>query len=99
MILKIIVDDILMYIMGYGWIFVVNGDVFSYIFNYSGNYWNGVFGVINYLFVENGGDLFGKKIVLVYYNFVYGKELIWMLEELLFKYGYELSLLLVDYSG
>ena len=48
---------------------------------------------------EEGGDLSGKKIALVYHNSAYGKEPIRTLEELAKKHGYELSLLPVDHPG
>lgn len=85
------VDNILLHMMGYGRIFVVNGEVFNWVFNYLVNYWDVVLVVVNYLLDENGGLLDGKIIVLVYHNSVYGKELICMLEELLVMYGFILT--------
>ena len=96
---KTTADDIPMHTMGYGRTSAANGDVFSHTFNYPGNYWNGASGAINYLLAENGGDLSGKKIALVYHNSAYGKEPIRTLEELSSKHGYELSLLPVDHPG
>ena len=48
---------------------------------------------------QNGGDISGKKIALVYHNSAYGKEPIRTLEELAKKHGFELSLLPVDHPG
>ncbi len=56
--------------------------MFSHVFNYPANYWDGASGAINYLLETNGGDLQGKKIALVYHNSAYGKEPIRTLEEL-----------------
>ena len=96
---KVTADDIPMHTMGYGRTSAANGDVFSHVFNYPGNYWNGASGAINYLLGENGGSLEGKKIALVYHNSAYGKEPIRTLEELSKKHGFELSLVPVDHPG
>ena len=71
---KATADGIPMHTMGYGRTSAANGEVFSHTFNYPANYWNGASGAINYLLGENGGDLKGKKIALVYHNSAYGKE-------------------------
>ena len=92
-------DDIPIHSMGYGRTSAANGDVFSHIFNYPANYWNGASGAINHLLDINGGDISGKKVALVYHNSAYGKEPIRTLEELSAKHGYELSLLPVDHPG
>ena len=92
-------DDIPIHSMGYGRTSAANGDVFSHVFNYPGNYWNGASGAINHLLDINGGDISGKKVALVYHNSAYGKEPIRTLEELSAKHGYELSLLPVDHPG
>ncbi|MCR9126219.1 MAG: ABC transporter substrate-binding protein [Rhodobacteraceae bacterium] len=96
---KTTADNIPMHTMGYGRTSAANGDVFSHTFNYPANYWNGASGAIKYLLDENGGDLSGKKIALVYHNSAYGKEPIRTLEELSKKHGFELSLLPVDHPG
>ena len=96
---KATADDIPMHTMGYGRTSAANGEVFSHVFNYPANYWNGASGAINYLLGENGGDLNGKKIALVYHNSAYGKEPIRTLEELAKKHGFELSLIPVDHPG
>ncbi|MEL6809520.1 MAG: ABC transporter substrate-binding protein, partial [Pseudomonadota bacterium] len=74
-----------------------NGAVFSHVFNYPANYWNGASGAINYLMSQ--GDIAGKKIALVYHNSAYGKEPIRTLEELSKKHGFELMLVAVDHPG
>lgn len=96
---KVTADDIPLHTMGYGRTSAANGKVFSHVFNYPANYWNGASGVVNYLLEANGGDLSGKKIALVYHNSAYGKEPIRTLEELSKKHGFELSLLPVDHPG
>ncbi|MBO9445997.1 ABC transporter substrate-binding protein [Ruegeria sp. R14_0] len=96
---KVTADNIPLHTMGYGRTSAANGTVFSHVFNYPANYWNGASGAINYLLEQNGGDLSGKKIALVYHNSAYGKEPIRTLETLAEKYGYELALLPVDHPG
>ena len=96
---KATADDIPIHSMGYGRTSAANGDVFSHVFNYPGNYWHAASGIINHLLEVNGGDLNGKKIALVYHNSAYGKEPIRTLEELGAKHGFELSLLPVDHPG
>ena len=92
-------DDIPIHSMGYGRTSAKNGKVFSHVFNYPANYWDGASIAVKYLLDENGGDLSGKKIALVYHNSAYGKEPIRTLETLAEKHGYELLLLAVDHPG
>ncbi|MEO0401673.1 MAG: ABC transporter substrate-binding protein [Pseudomonadota bacterium] len=94
---KATADDIPIHSMGYGRTSAANGDVFSHVFNYPANYWNGASGAINYLMSQ--GDIAGKKIALVYHNSAYGKEPIRTLEELSEKHGFELMLVAVDHPG
>ena len=96
---KVTADDIPMHTMGYGRTSAANGKVFSHVFNYPANYWNGASLAINHLLSINGDDIKGKKIALVYHNSAYGKEPIRTLEELAKKHGFELSLLAVDHPG
>lgn len=96
---KTTADNIPMHTMGYGRTSAANGEVFSHTFNYPANYWNGASGAIKYLLGENGGDIAGKKIALVYHNSAYGKEPIRTLEELSTKHGFELTLVPVDHPG
>ncbi|MEL7115359.1 MAG: ABC transporter substrate-binding protein [Pseudomonadota bacterium] len=96
---KATADGIPIHSMGYGRTSAKNGGVFSHVFNYPANYWDGASGAINYLLEINDGDISGKKIALVYHNSAYGKEPIRTLEELAAKHGFELSLLPVDHPG
>ena len=96
---KATADGIPVHSMGYGRTSAKNGEVFRNIFNYPANYWDGASVAIKHLLEQNGGDLSGKKIALVYHNSAYGKEPIRTLEELGKKHGYELMLLPVDHPG
>ncbi|MGH1370120.1 MAG: ABC transporter substrate-binding protein [Maritimibacter sp.] len=96
---KATADGIPVHSMGYGRTSAKNGEVFRNIFNYPANYWDGASVGIKYLLNENGGDLSGKKIALVYHNSAYGKEPIRTLEELSKKHGFELTTLPVDHPG
>ncbi|MGB0799618.1 MAG: ABC transporter substrate-binding protein, partial [Planktomarina sp.] len=96
---KVTADGIPLHTMGYGRTSAANGKVFSNVFNYPANYWNGASLVVNHLLDLNGGDISGKKIALVYHNSAYGKEPIRTLEELSAKHGFELSLIPVDHPG
>lgn len=96
---KATADDIPMHTMGYGRTSAANGKVFSHIFNFPANYWNGASNAINHILEVNDGDISGKSIALVYHNSAYGKEPIRTLEELAAKHGYDLTLLPVDHPG
>ncbi len=96
---KATADGIPMHTMGYGRTSAKNGSVFSNIFNYPANYWDGASIAITHLLDINEGDLNGKKVALVYHNSAYGKEPIRTLEELAEKHGFELTLLAVDHPG
>lgn len=96
---KVTADHIPLHTMGYGRTSAVNGNVFKWVFNYPGNYWDGASGVVNYLLETNGGDIKGKTIALVYHNSAYGKEPIRTLEELSKKHGFNVTLLPVDHPG
>ena len=96
---KVTADGIPMHTMGYGRTSAANGKVFSHVFNYPANYWNGASAVVNHLLEINGGNIKGKTLALVYHNSAYGKEPIRTLEELSKKHGFKLTLLPVDHPG
>ncbi|WP_224824972.1 ABC transporter substrate-binding protein [Cognatishimia sp. MH4019] len=96
---KVEADGIPLHTMGYGRTSAANGKVFNNVFNYPANYWDGASIAIKHLLEENGGDISGKKISLVYHNSAYGKEPIRTLEELSSKHGYELTTIAVDHPG
>ncbi|MDH3669299.1 MAG: ABC transporter substrate-binding protein [Paracoccaceae bacterium] len=92
-------DGIPIHSMGYGRTSAANGKVFEWIFNYPGTYWDAASIIVKYIKEEEGGDLNGKNITLLYHNSAYGKEPIRTLEELSKKHGYNLTLLAVDHPG
>ena len=96
---KATADGIPVHSMGYGRTSAANGRVFSHIFNYPGTYWDAASIIIKHINDQEGGDLNGKSIALVYHNSAYGKEPIRTLEELSKKHGYQLTLLAVDHPG
>ncbi|MCB5199416.1 branched-chain amino acid transport system substrate-binding protein [Loktanella sp. DSM 29012] len=96
---KATADGIPIHTLGYGRTSAAEGEVFNWVFNYPGNYWDAASVAVNYLLDENGGDLSGKTIALVYHNSAYGKEPIRTLEELSAKHGFTLSTLAVDHPG
>ncbi|MEZ5888565.1 MAG: ABC transporter substrate-binding protein [Paracoccaceae bacterium] len=96
---KVSADHIPLYTPGYGRTSAANGKIFEWVFNYPANYWDGASDIVNYLLGENGGDLKGKKIALVYHNSAYGKEPIPTLTKLAEKHGFELIEVPVDSPG
>ena len=96
---KATADGIPVHSMGYGRTSAANGAVFSHIFNYPGTYWDAASIIVKHIADQEGGDLNGKSIALVYHNSAYGKEPIRTLEELSEKHGYNLTLLAVDHPG
>lgn len=96
---KVTADHHVLYTPGYGRTSAANGAVFEWVFNYPANYWDGASVAVKYMLAEQGGDLTGKKITLLYHNSAYGKEPIRTLEELAKKHGFTLSLLPVDPPG
>ncbi|MDH3380817.1 MAG: ABC transporter substrate-binding protein, partial [Gammaproteobacteria bacterium] len=96
---KATADNIPVHSMGYGRTSAANGRVFSHIFNYPGTYWDAASIIVKHILDQEGGDIGGKSIALVYHNSAYGKEPIRTLEELAKKHGYKLTLLAVDHPG
>ncbi|MEM1382353.1 MAG: ABC transporter substrate-binding protein [Pseudomonadota bacterium] len=96
---KASVDQIPIHSMGYGRTSAANGKIFEWVFNYPGTYWDAASIIIKYIKSEEGGDISGKKLALVYHNSAYGKEPIRTLEVLAEREGYELLLLPVDHPG
>ena len=96
---KATADGIPVHSMGYGRTSAKNGNVFSHVFNYPANYWDGASGAVNYLLEANGNDISGKKIALVYHNSAYGKEPLRTLQGLADKHGFELMEVAVDHPG
>jgi len=91
-------DGIPVHSMGYGRTSAAKGDVFPWVFNYPGTYWDAASIMVNHA-GEMEGSLEGKTITLLHHNSAYGKEPIRTLEELSKKHGFELTLLPVDSPG
>jgi branched-chain amino acid transport system substrate-binding protein len=85
--------------MGYGRTSAAKGDVFNWIFNYPGTYWDAASIMVKHAKDQEGGSLEGKTIALLYHNSAYGKEPIRTLEELSKKEGFDLTLIPVDSPG
>ncbi|MCB2116072.1 MAG: ABC transporter substrate-binding protein [Rhodobacteraceae bacterium] len=96
---KVTADGITLYTPGYGRTSAANGKVFENVFNYPANYWDGASIIIKDILAQNGDDLSGKKIALVYHNSAYGKEPIPTLQALAAKHGFELVEIPVDSPG
>jgi branched-chain amino acid transport system substrate-binding protein len=96
---KVSADGINLYTPGYGRTSAANGKVFEWVFNYPANYWDAASVAVKHLLDQNGGDLSGKKVALVYHNSAYGKEPIRTLQELSKKHGFELLEIAVDHPG
>ncbi|MDO5648456.1 ABC transporter substrate-binding protein [Paracoccus sp. (in: a-proteobacteria)] len=96
---KVAVDKIPLYTPGYGRTSAKNGQVFEWVFNAPANYWDGASVAVKYLLDENGGDLSGKKITLLYHNSAYGREPIRTLQELSKKHGFTFTEMAVDAPG
>jgi branched-chain amino acid transport system substrate-binding protein len=96
---KIGVDGIPLYTPGYGRTSAKDGSVFEWVFNAPANYWDGASVAVKHILDQEGGDLSGKKIALVYHNSAYGKEPIRTLQELSEKHGFDLMELPVDAPG
>ncbi|MEZ5810238.1 MAG: ABC transporter substrate-binding protein [Rhizobiaceae bacterium] len=96
---KATADHIPVLSSGYGRTSARNGKVFEWIFNFPASYWDGASIAVNHIMDQEGGNISGKKIALVYHNSAYGKEPIRTLEELAKKHGFELSLYPVDHPG
>src|SRR3546814_16273139 len=60
--------------MGYGRADASDGRVFPYVFTLPATYWAGADAMIQSVEDQEGGDLSGKKIPLVYFDGAYGKE-------------------------
>ncbi|WP_135506536.1 ABC transporter substrate-binding protein [Roseovarius aestuariivivens] len=96
---KATADGIPLHTMGYGRTSAKAGEVFKWVFNYPANYWDGASLAVKHILDQNGGDISGKTVALVYHNSAYGKEPIRTLESLAEKHGYNLTLLPVDHPG
>ncbi len=96
---KVTADNIPMLTSGLGRTSAKNGNVFSHVFNFPANYWDGASVAIKHMIDQEGGDISGKKVALVYHNSAYGKEPIRTLQELSKKHGFEFTEVPVDHPG
>jgi len=96
---KATADGIPIHSMGYGRTSAKNGKVFSHVFNYPVNYWDGASVGVNHFKKQAGGSLEGKKITLLHFNGAYGKEPIPTLEALSAQEGFSLNTIAIDYPG
>lgn len=93
------VDGIPILSVGYGRTFTANGRYFSHVFSFPANYWHGASALVNHMLDQNGGNIKGKSLALLYLDIAYGREPIRTLEALSKKHGFELVLLPVDPPG
>ncbi|WP_102108550.1 ABC transporter substrate-binding protein [Oceaniglobus roseus] len=96
---KATADGIPIHSMGYGRTSAANGEVFPWVFNYPGTYWDSASIMVKHAMEVSGGSLEGKTIALLYHNSAYGKEPIRTLEELSKKHGFTLTQLPIDAPG
>lgn len=83
-------DKIPLITLGYGRTDATDGRVFPWVFPVQSNYWDAATGIIKFIGDKEGGDLKGKKIVLLYHDSAYGKEPHTVLEAEAKKLGFEL---------
>ncbi len=96
---KATADGIPVHSMGYGRTSAADGKVFEWVFNYPATYWDGASIAVKHILEQEGGNLNGKKIALIYHNSAYGKEPIRTLEELGKKHGFAFTAIPVDHPG
>ncbi len=92
-------DEIPLFTMGYGRTDASDGTVFPYVFTMPTTYWSQATSIIRYIAEQEGGDLAGTDIALVYHDSAYGKEPIPTLEILADDMGFELHLFPVAHPG
>jgi branched-chain amino acid transport system substrate-binding protein len=96
---RVVKDQIPLITSGYGRADGADGTVFPWVFVPPATYWGGADVAIQYIAQQEGGNLKGKKIALVYHDSAYGKEPIKTLEHLAGQHGYKLSLFPVPHPG
>ena len=69
-----------------------DGQTFPYIFPMTPLYWSQAAHLVQYISVQEKGNLKGKKIALVHIDSPFGKEPIQLLQTLAAKHGFELQL-------
>jgi branched-chain amino acid transport system substrate-binding protein len=96
---KAAVDKIPLMTFGYGRTDAVDGRVFPWVFPLVSNYWDAATGIVKFISDREGGNLKGKKIVLLYHDSAYGKEPHPVLESEAQKLGFELKMIPVPHPG
>jgi branched-chain amino acid transport system substrate-binding protein len=96
---RVVQDKIPLISSGYGRADAADGRIFPYVFVPPATYWSGADVAIQYISAQEGGDLSGKKIALVYHDSAYGKEPIKTLEALADIHGFKLHLFPVAHPG
>ncbi len=92
-------DKLPLFTMGYGRTDASDGRVFPYVFTMPSTYWSQATSIVQYIQEQEGGDLAGKKIALVYHDSAYGREPIPTLEVLRDQMGFQLDLFPVAHPG
>ena len=93
------VDKIPLMTFGYGRTDAVDGRVFPWVFPMVSNYWDAATGIVKFIAEREGGNLKGKKIVLLYHDSAYGKEPHPILEAEAASRGFELKMIPVPHPG
>jgi branched-chain amino acid transport system substrate-binding protein len=89
---KAAVDKIPVFSMGYGLSAAAVGETFPWIFNAPATYWDAASMIVKYIQEQEGGNIKGKKLGLIYLDVGYGREPIPLLESLSKSMGFELQL-------
>jgi branched-chain amino acid transport system substrate-binding protein len=93
------VDKIPLMTFGYGRTDAVDGRVFPWVFPMVSNYWDAATAIVKFISEREGGQLKGKKIVLLYHDSAYGKEPHPILESEAASRGFELKMIPVPHPG
>jgi branched-chain amino acid transport system substrate-binding protein len=92
-------DKIPLFTMGYGRTDASDGTVFPYVFTMPATYWSQATSIMQHIQAQEGGDLAGKTIALLYHDSAYGREPIPTLEVLRDQMGFQLDLFPVAHPG
>ena len=92
-------DKIPLMTFGYGRTDAVDGRVFPWVFPMVSNYWDAATGIVKFIAEREGGNLKGKKIVLLYHDSAYGKEPHPVVEAEAAARGFELKMIPVPHPG
>ena len=96
---KVANDKLPLVTIGYGRTDAADGRVFPWVFPLVTTYWSQATTMIKYIASKEGGDLKGKKIVLLYHDSAYGKEPHAVLDKMAAAQGFEVTKLAVAHPG